>query len=80
MKYHNHFNFTSRITLDYRSKEPDTPVTPEAGKEFSCASPPTTKFLDSMGVNAEVFVIFYIRSSTTGSAHSYGILCVACDS
>merc|ERR1712156_707711 len=55
-----------RITLDYRSKEPDTPVTPEVGKEFPCASPPTTKFLDNLDVKSEAFVTFYIRSSTTG--------------
>ena len=55
-----------RITLDYRSKEPDTPVTPEVGKEFPCAPPPTTKFLDNLDVNSEAFVTFYIRSSTTG--------------
>ena len=59
----------------FSSKEPETPATPEVGKEFTFSSPPTTKFLDSLDVNAETFVTFYIRSSTTGQR---GIVIKAC--
>ena len=67
--------FNEFICLFFSSKEPETPATPEVGKEFTFASPPTTKFLDSLDVNAETFVTFYIRSSTTGQR---GIVIKAC--
>ena len=55
----------------FRSKEPETPMTPDdadgnSNREFAFVSPPAIKKIPGISAGDSTKIVFYIKSSTTG--------------